>query len=92
MDMVRHQAIGPDIDGIPIRALLQEGEIVAIVVIRSKDILLIVAPLDDMMGVAGDNTAGQAGHGDRLPPVGAERRHADHLHRYDLSGSRERRI
>jgi len=61
--VVWHQAIGPAGDALPAALARQQIAIKLIVVIAEKHSLAPVAALRDMMGKAGDDEAGDAGHG-----------------------------
>src|SRR5271165_2515960 len=63
VDVVWHQAIGPAGDALPAALARQQIAIKLIVVIAEKHSLAPVAALRDMMGKAGDDEAGDAGHG-----------------------------
>src|SRR5271166_4740172 len=63
VDVVWHQAIGPAGDALPAALARQQIAIEFIVVIAEKHPLAPVAALRDMMGKAGDDKAGDAGHG-----------------------------
>jgi hypothetical protein len=57
MDVVRHEAIGPDFDVISIGALLEPTQIPPEIRFLLKHLLLIVPPLGDLMRVPDDGGA-----------------------------------
>jgi hypothetical protein len=63
MDVVRHQAIGPDGDALLAALARQEVAIEFVVLVGEKHPLAPIAALRHMMGKARDNKAGDAGHG-----------------------------
>ena len=66
MDVVGHQAIGPDLDAEATAGFGEPIAIERIVAVLEKDALAPVAALGHMMRQAGDDDAGDAGHGRRL--------------------------
>jgi hypothetical protein len=66
MNVVSHQAVSQYAKAVPVRFPLEELEIEGSVAFRKKDLLPPVASLDDMMGISGNNHAGNSGHGQSL--------------------------
>jgi hypothetical protein len=64
MDMVGHQAIGPDFQPILFGLFGQPGKILHPVPGCKENILPVIAPLGDMMGHPGKNDPGLAAHSD----------------------------
>ena len=62
MDVVGHQAIGPDGDALLAALARQEVAIEFVVLVGEKHPLAPIAALRHMMRKAGDNEAGDAGH------------------------------
>jgi hypothetical protein len=61
MDMVGHQAVGPNIDTITDEVFLSQIKIAEIVDLGREDGPVEVPALDDVMGVADDSGAGEPG-------------------------------
>ncbi len=66
MDVVRHLAIGPDFDAEAAAGFAEPVAIESIVALLEEDALPPVAALGDVMRQAGNDGAGDAGHGRRL--------------------------
>ena len=62
MHMVRHQAVGPNLDPRPFRSLREQIKIQRIVAIFKKRPLAPVAPLGYVMGNAREDEAGKASY------------------------------
>lgn len=62
VDMVRHQAVGPDIQAVTECILPQPIEVAHIIRLIIKDGLAVAALLDDMVREAADGGTGQASH------------------------------
>ena len=62
MDMVGHQAIGPDFQPILLGIFSQPSKILHPVPGFKENILPVIAPLGDMMGHPGKNDPGLAAH------------------------------
>jgi len=58
VDMVGHQAVGPDVDRVARGVFLKPIEVAAIIGLGLEDELVIVPPLDDVVGVTDDGGAG----------------------------------
>jgi hypothetical protein len=58
MDVVRHQAVGPDLDVIAVGALAKPGQIPPEIGLLLEHFLLIVPPLGDLVRVTDDGGAG----------------------------------
>lgn len=71
MDVVGHEAPGPDADTGVAHMLRQKGEVGAIIVVAEEDGLPSVTALRDMMRHGRDDDASEAGH---LASVTARRR------------------
>lgn len=66
MDMVGHQAPGPDLaPGVP-HGGAQHLDIGAVIIIAEKHRLATIAPLGDMMGQTGNDNTRKSSHGGRL--------------------------
>ncbi len=62
MHMIRHQAVSPEGDAFLFSVFLEQAKIIRIVIVAEKYLLPSVSALDDMMGDAGDDDAGDTGH------------------------------
>ena len=62
MDVVRHQAIGPDRDALLAALARQQVAVEFIVLVAKEHPLAPIAALRHMMGKARDNKAADAGH------------------------------
>jgi hypothetical protein len=62
MDMVGHQALCPDFQSILFGIFGQPGKIVHPVPGCQENVMLVLAPLGDMMGPPGKNDSGLATH------------------------------
>jgi hypothetical protein len=51
MDMVRHEAIGPDVETMFPGVLIEQFQIAGIILRRGEHGLPVIAPLGDMVGV-----------------------------------------
>jgi len=69
MDVVRHEAVGPDLDPMPVAPFAHEGEVQEVVVSAEERLLPAVTPLRDVVRQERDDRAGHAGHGDRVPTI-----------------------
>jgi hypothetical protein len=63
MDVVRHQAIGPDGDALLAALARQQVAIEIIVIFAEEHALAPITPLRHMVGKAGDDKSGDAGYG-----------------------------
>jgi hypothetical protein len=66
VDVVGHQAIGPDLNPCPARGIGQQIEVQFVVAILEEGLLAAVAALRHMMRDAGQYDAGKARHEWRL--------------------------
>ena len=62
VDVVRHQAPGPDLDPALVAPFGHQGEIGPVVVVAEEGLLATITPLGDVMGDAGGYDAGDSGH------------------------------
>jgi len=62
VDVVRHQAPGPDLDPALVAPFGHQGELCSVVVVAEEGLLPTVTPLGDVMGDAGGYDAGDSGH------------------------------
>jgi hypothetical protein len=62
MDMVGHQAIGPNIDSVTTRVLMEPFQVSYIIGWRFEYELFGMPALDEMMRVSGDGGSGETGH------------------------------
>ena len=76
MDMIGHQTISPNINAIANRILTEPFEVTSVIGLDLEHLAVTISPLDDVMREAGDSDTGQASHGGKLPPLGAEGRRA----------------
>ena len=75
MDVVGHKAVGPDVYSVSRLVFPQPIDIAAIIGLGLEDGLVVVPPLDDVVGVTDDGGAGETGHRvgyRRWAPRGAE--------------------
>jgi hypothetical protein len=86
VDVILHQAIGPDLDGIAVGAFPQQGKVAPEIGLLLKDPLTVVPLLGNLVRVADDGGTGETGHLDKLPPMDAEGRRGDK----DTSGHQSR--
>jgi hypothetical protein len=77
MDVVWHEAVGPDFDVIAIGALPEPSEILPKIGVLLENGLLVVPPLSDLMRVRDEGGTGEPSHIlSRLPPMAPERAQA----------------
>lgn len=62
VDVVRHQAISPDVNLITIGILLCQGEIILVIGRLFEDALSVVPSLGHLVGITDDGRAGKPGH------------------------------
>lgn len=62
MDVVCHQAVGPDVEGVAPRVKPEPVEIAAEVGVLFEDNLLVIAALGDLVRIPEDDGAGESGH------------------------------
>jgi hypothetical protein len=67
--MVLHEAIGKNGSFFLLGVLFQERKIRFIVLPAQKDLLLIVSPLNDVMGVSGSNYSCDSWHAIHFRPL-----------------------
>lgn len=58
MDVVPHQAVGPDLDGVAVGAFLEPGEVAPEIGLLFEDGLVVVATLGDLVRVPDDSGTG----------------------------------
>jgi hypothetical protein len=58
MDVIAHQAVSPNFDGIAVFAFPKPGEVTPEIGILFENILLVVSPLGDLVGIIDDGGAG----------------------------------
>jgi hypothetical protein len=63
VDMVAHETVGPDIEGISFAVLLQPFPILEVILICLKDPLAVIAALRDMVGKSSRYRSRDPGHG-----------------------------
>src|SRR5712691_11449449 len=73
VDVLGHQAIGPDRDAVLAALARHEIAIELVVAVAKEHPLAPVAALRHMMGQAGDDEAGDAGHGEASSDQGRRR-------------------
>ena len=71
VDMVPHQAVGPNLNEIAVGAFPQPGEVALKIAVLFKYRLPVVPALSDLVRVSYDGGAGETRHWDKLPPMGA---------------------
>jgi hypothetical protein len=62
MDVIGHEAVAQDIDGVKLRVLLEQAEVYLAVGEGEEDVASLVASLGDVMGAVWDHYAGESGH------------------------------
>jgi hypothetical protein len=62
MNMIRHQAIGPDLYPALCAPLRHELPIALIIIIAEENLLSAIPPLGNMVRYTGRNNSGQSGH------------------------------
>ena len=70
MDMVWHEAIGPDRHGSLVHLPAQDIAIDILIAVFEEDRLAAIAACGDVMGTAGNDNAGETGHTVRLAGAG----------------------
>lgn len=63
VDVVAHQAVGEHLDLVFLGVVLQPAQIGLAIVVCKEHLLAPIAPLGDVVGDAGTDGAGKAGHG-----------------------------
>ena len=66
MDVIRHQAVGENLDSVPGREGAQQGQVRVPVVVAEEDRATAVAPLGDVMRYAWDDDTRNTRHAYRL--------------------------
>ena len=77
VNMVWHQAIRQDLDGVAGSTFPKADKVVPEISVLLEDTLTIVPPLGDLVWVTDDGGAGKSGHLNKLPPKGAWGRQGD---------------
>ena len=62
VDVVGHQAVSPDSHSVAHGVFLEPVEVTAVIGLDLEDWLVVVPPLDDVVGVTDDDGAGDASH------------------------------
>src|SRR5712691_6924086 len=65
----RHEAVGPDPDPVAVAPFRHEGHVEEEIVRVEERPLPTVTALRDVVRQGGDDSAGHASHGDRVPPI-----------------------
>src|SRR4051812_3812073 len=63
VDVVRHQAPGPDPGSAPGAEMAEQGQVASVVAVREEDALAAIAALGDVMGQSRQDGAGGSRHG-----------------------------
>jgi hypothetical protein len=69
VDVVRHEAVGPDLDLAAVAPFCSESDVEAVIVRAEERPLSTVTALRDVVRQGGDDYAGQASHGERVARI-----------------------
>jgi hypothetical protein len=67
--MVRHEAVSPDLDSMAVAPFRQQSHVEEVIVRTEERPLSTVTALRDVVWQGGDDGAGHASHGDRVPTI-----------------------
>jgi hypothetical protein len=62
MNMISHQAVCPDFDGVTVGTFLKPVEVTPEIGVFFEDVLLVVPPLSDLVGVTDNGGTSETSH------------------------------